>query len=95
MFFCFRSLSIVVSLSTQIHRFLAIPILPDYPTTTKWLTEKEVQIAEHRLIEKNGTIDSEDVDANLFYGIKLAVKDPKVWLLALSYHCTIMGLSFR
>lgn len=74
---------------------MAIPILPDYPTTTKWLTEKEVQIAEYRLIEKTGIADSEDIDEGIFYGVKLAVKDPKVWLLALSYHMTIMGLSFR
>ncbi|KAL4774178.1 major facilitator superfamily domain-containing protein [Aspergillus nidulans var. acristatus] len=55
-------------------------VLPDYPSTTSWLSTEEKQTAQLRL--------------ELDLGLKQAVVDPKVWLLGISYHCTIMGLCF-
>ncbi|CZR65616.1 related to nicotinamide mononucleotide permease [Phialocephala subalpina] len=89
-----RWLFIIEGVVTVVIGIIAFPILPDYPTTTKWLSEKEVLIAEQRLVNDAGLADSEDVDEGIFYGLKLALTDPKVWLLALAYHTTIMGLSF-
>jgi hypothetical protein len=69
-------------------------ILPDYPQTTKWLSEKEMFIAERRLVDDVGAADEDDGNQRAFHGLKLTLSDPKVWLLALTYHATIMGLSF-
>ena len=90
-----RWLFILEGVITIVAGIIAIPILPDYPTSTKWLSEKEINIAEKRLVEDAGTADEEDENEGAFHGLKLAVIDPKVWLLALCYHTTIMGLSFR
>lgn len=69
--------------------------MPDYPTTTSWLSEKEVFIAERRLVDDAGVADEDDENQGAFTGLKQALSDPKVWLLALTYHATIEGLSFR
>ncbi|CAH0028714.1 unnamed protein product, partial [Clonostachys rhizophaga] len=71
----------------------AVFILPDYPHTTAWITERERFIAERRLTLDIGESD-ETEDKSAFQGLKLALVDPKVWLLGLTYHATIMGLSF-
>lgn len=73
---------------------LALFILPDYPKSTYWLSEKERQIAQQRLALDAGVREVEE-DEGAFRGLKLAVMDPKVWLLGLTYHATIMGLSVR
>lgn len=70
----------------------AVFILPDYPHTTAWITERERFIAERRLTLDIGESD-ETEDKSAFQGLKLALVDPKVWLLGLTYHATIMGLS--
>ncbi|KAL3461363.1 major facilitator superfamily domain-containing protein [Aspergillus heterothallicus] len=75
---------------------IAAFILPDYPSTTSWLSSKEKMIAQHRLDLDVGA-DSDATEATLndsLDGLKQAVTDPKVWLLGISYHCTIMGLCF-
>ncbi|KAH7014086.1 major facilitator superfamily transporter [Microdochium trichocladiopsis] len=74
---------------------LAVFILPDYPRSTGWLTVGERHIAETRLALDVGVAEgAEDEEGGAFHGLKLAVMDPKVWLLGLAYHTTIMGLSF-
>ncbi|TVY35026.1 MFS transporter, partial [Lachnellula occidentalis] len=89
-----RWLFILEGVITIFFGLLAIPILPDYPTSTKWLSEREIMIAEKRLVDDTGIADEDDENDGAFHGLKLAVMDPKVWLLALAYHTTIMGLSF-
>lgn len=75
----------------------AIFILPDFPTTTKWLTPQERRLAQIRLEEDVGVNDngadgakSGSGNAN---GLLLAVSDWKVWWLALALtryaHCSI------
>lgn len=90
-----RWLFIIEGCLTVAFGLIAIPILPDYPTSTKWLSEKERTIAQRRLIEDAGIADEDEGDLTALQGVKLAIKDPKVWLLALTYNTTIMGLSFR
>ncbi|KAL5334759.1 major facilitator superfamily domain-containing protein [Aspergillus crustosus] len=75
---------------------VAVFILPDYPSTTSWLSPQEKLIALHRLDLDVGasTNTANSTMADSLRGLKEAVTDPKVWLLGISYHCTIMGLSF-
>ncbi|KAL4750159.1 hypothetical protein BDW72DRAFT_213596 [Aspergillus terricola var. indicus] len=72
-------------------------IMPDYPSTTSWLSTEEKQIAQLRLELDLGADTSPDQPtlAGAFAGLKQAVVDPKVWLLGVSYNCTIMGLCVR
>jgi hypothetical protein len=55
-------------------------ILPDFPHTTRWLSEEEKAIATYRLRDRNGNDDAER--GSLLSGVRMAVTDYKVWLLA-------------
>jgi MFS family permease len=59
----------------------AILILPDFPHNTKFLSAEERAIAVHRLQEVNGSRDTER--GGVLQGVRMAVTDYKVWLLAL------------
>lgn len=73
---------------------IAVFVLPDYPQTTGWLSEKERRIAVGRLaIDAGAEADGKEDDVTALQGLKMACKDPKVWLLGITYHTTIMGLS--
>ncbi|OJD30853.1 pantothenate transporter liz1 [Diplodia corticola] len=62
-------------------------ILPNFPRTTKWLTEEERQLAVWRLQEDIGMDDWTGAeDQSLWIGFKLACMDVKMWVL--------MGLLF-
>ncbi|KAF2216262.1 hypothetical protein CERZMDRAFT_33691 [Cercospora zeae-maydis SCOH1-5] len=59
-------------------------ILPNFPRTTKWLTEEERQLAVWRLQEEVGVDDwTSSEDQPFFHGFTLAIKDIKVWILML------------
>ncbi|KAJ6783314.1 hypothetical protein PWT90_02549 [Aphanocladium album] len=66
--------TIVVSLGS-------IFVLPDFPSTTKWLSPEERALAMHRLHAHNGSMDEER--GPLLEGLKMAALDYKVWLLTL------------
>lgn len=71
---------------------VALFILPDYPQSTTWLSAREREIAQKRLdLDLGITEESQDIGA--FQGLKMCLTDVKVWLLGLTYHATIMGLS--
>ncbi|ETN40837.1 uncharacterized protein HMPREF1541_05117 [Cyphellophora europaea CBS 101466] len=91
-----RWLFIVEGAVTIAFAAIAVFILPDYPATTSWLSVEEKQIAQGRLALDAGLAadDFTGEDISAFTGLKMAVKDPKTWLLGLTYHATIMGLSF-
>ncbi|KAL2357010.1 pantothenate transporter liz1 [Cryomyces antarcticus] len=57
-------------------------ILPNFPRTTKWLTEEELQLAVWRLQEDIGTDDWVSSEQQSFWhGMKLACLDIKMWIL--------------
>ncbi|KAL1727855.1 major facilitator superfamily domain-containing protein, partial [Schizophyllum commune] len=73
-------------------------ILSDYPTTTRWLSDREREISQGRLAKEVGIDDepdeSEKSRKGMFRGLTLALTDPKVWALAIMYFLYIIGLSF-
>jgi MFS family permease len=71
---------------------LAVFVLPDYPASTRWLSESEKSIAMKRLALDGGVAEITE-DESAFHGLKLALTDPKVWLLGIAYFMTIMALS--
>ncbi|KAJ8068558.1 hypothetical protein OCU04_002273 [Sclerotinia nivalis] len=77
-----RWLFIIEGAITVVIAFSAFFILPDLPRTTSWLSEDEKDLAAWRLEEDIGQDDWVDTKQQTFlYGAKLAVKDPKAWLL--------------
>lgn len=61
--------------------FVAAIVLPSYPTTTMWLTERERYIADQRLkIIDDSLINDEN--EGVLAGLKAAVTDKLVWFLA-------------
>lgn len=73
---CVSDLAVLISVSANRIRF----ILPDFPHTTRWLNQEERAIATKRLQHASGSRDTER--GPLLGGIKMAVLDYKVWLLA-------------
>jgi MFS family permease len=60
---------------------LSILMLPDFPATTRWLSDQEKAIAVHRLRLFSGSRDEER--GSLLMGVRMAVTDYKVWMLSL------------
>lgn len=74
-------LFIIEGTVTVVISLAAIFILPDFPSTTTWLTAEERALAIHRLHAHNGSVDEER--GPLLQGLKMAALDYKVWLLTL------------
>jgi MFS family permease len=65
-----RLLFIIEGVLTIFLAMVALPVLPDYSSTTKWLTKKEKAIADKRLIDDAGISDDESPDQSVFHGFK-------------------------
>lgn len=73
---------------------IAIFILPDFPTTTRWLTPQERALALRRMEEDAGVGDQEETEGATS-GLWLAVTDWKVWWFALAMTAQVTALSFN
>ncbi|PNY24303.1 transporter [Tolypocladium capitatum] len=74
-------LFIIEGASTVALSCIAIFVLPDFPSTTRWLSDQERAIAVHRLRVHSGSLDEER--GSVLQGLKLALADYKVWVLTL------------
>ncbi|CEL62242.1 putative transporter C1683,12 OS=Schizosaccharomyces pombe (strain 972 / ATCC 24843) GN=SPBC1683.12 PE=3 SV=1 [Rhizoctonia solani AG-1 IB] len=75
---------------------LAIFILPDFPSTTSWLSPEEKRLAEVRMAEDvGGEVDKDSSEEGHLYGFFLAMRDWKVWWLAVALTGITIGLSFN
>ena len=84
-----RWLFIIEGVITIFFAFCAYFMLPDFPRTTKWLTQEEKQLAIWRLEEDIGEDDwVGSHQQTLLHGLKLAVQDMKMWILVRSLHST-------
>ncbi|KAJ8593298.1 MFS general substrate transporter [Rhizopogon salebrosus TDB-379] len=74
----------------------AIFILPDFPTTTKWLSDDERRLALRRMQEDAGVGDqNETEEGGRAHGLYLAVTDWKVWWFAMAVNAIVVSLSFN
>lgn len=73
---------------------LAAVVLPDYPKTTRWLTEEEKAYAQWRLIDDAGEAD-EAHSSSLLTGVKLAFSDYRLYLFILLQHSSILSQTFQ
>jgi hypothetical protein len=82
---------------------IAIFVLPDFPSTTRWLTPLERRLAEKRGEEDGaGVGDESDVgngaeggETRPIEGLLMALRDWKVWWLALALTAMVVSLSFN
>ena len=74
----------------------AIFILPDFPATTRWLSDEERRLAMRRMEEDAGVGDEGETEVGGHAaGLLLAVKDWKVWWMALTMTSQVTALSFN
>ena len=72
---------------------LAIFILPDFPHNTKWLSPLERRLAEVRMAEEVGESDNDGKTEHVTTGLILAVKDWRVWFMALALTAQVFSPS--
>jgi MFS family permease len=70
-------------------------ILPDLPHNSRGFTEEERQVAQLRMVEDVGEADEDSREEGAFYGLKLAVKDIKIYIMMLTFTAYVVGLSFN
>ncbi|KAK5161644.1 hypothetical protein LTR04_003931 [Oleoguttula sp. CCFEE 6159] len=69
-------------------------ILPDFPATTKWLTEEERYFAAWRLLEDINEAD-EIKSTSVWTGAKLAFADWRLYLFILLQHMSLLSQTFQ
>ncbi|KFA56494.1 hypothetical protein S40293_01174 [Stachybotrys chartarum IBT 40293] len=69
-------------------------ILPNYPLTTKWLTEEERSYAQWRLMDDTGEADLAGA-STIKEGVRLAFTDKKLYLFTLLQHCSLLSQTFQ
>ncbi|KAJ5812471.1 hypothetical protein N7474_008772 [Penicillium riverlandense] len=90
-----RWLFILEGLATIVLGCIAFFVLPDFPGTTKWLTENERVVAQARLAIDAGNdtlLDAEEV--SILRGIVWAVKDIRTWIFACLQMSTTASISY-
>lgn len=76
-----RWVFILEGIITVLIAFSSFFILPNFPRTTKWLSEEERQLAVYRLQEDIGEDDWTSAEQQTFFhGLKLALMDIKTWI---------------
>ncbi|KAM0494984.1 hypothetical protein ACHAP8_008362 [Fusarium lateritium] len=71
---------------------IAMFILPNYPHTTKWLTEEERAFAAWRLAQDINEVDAYG-ENTVWDGVKMAVRDYRLYLFVLLQHFATFLLS--
>lgn len=69
-------------------------ILPDLPHNSRGFTEEERQVAQLRMWEDVGELDT-DADDSPMVGLKMALRDPKIYVMMFTLTAYVVGLSFN
>lgn len=90
-----RWLFLLEGIATIILAVIALIFLPDYPSTTKWLSEEERVVAQGRLAKdaSSSEVLTED-KVSIFKGIILAWKDYRTWMFAGLQMCASASISY-
>jgi len=73
----------------------AVFILPDLPTNTRGFTADELEVARLRMTEDVGLADVDPEGLGTFGGLKMALKDIKVYIMCIVFTTYVIGLSFN
>ncbi|KGO42789.1 Major facilitator superfamily domain, general substrate transporter [Penicillium expansum] len=80
---------------TMFLAILAAFILPDLPHNARGFTEEERQVAQLRMLEDVGEADTDSEELGAFGGLKMALLDPKIYVMMLTFTAYVVGLSFN
>lgn len=67
-------------------------VLPDFPLTTRWLTEEERQLAHNRM--ELDTVGNKG-ETSTWKGLKQAASDPMVWIFCAMAHLHLAANGFK
>jgi MFS family permease len=70
-------------------------ILPDLPSNTRGFTKEELELAQLRMTEDVGEADVDAEGQGPFDGLKMTVKDLKIYVMSLTFTSYVVGLSFN
>lgn len=73
---------------------LAAFILPNYPHTTKWLTQEESAYAAWRLAQDINEVDTYG-EITVWDGVKMAVRDYRLYAFILLQHVSLLSQTFQ
>lgn len=73
---------------------IAAFVLPDYPATTRWLSEEEKAFAAFRLTRDVNEEDERHAKSTIA-GLNLALRDYRLYLFVLLQHLAILSLTFQ
>lgn len=71
---------------------VAVFVLPDYPSTTRWLNDEERAFASWRLLRD---INEPDAAQSIWKGLKLALADYRLYLFVLLQHLSLLSQTFQ
>ncbi|KXH45769.1 major facilitator superfamily transporter [Colletotrichum nymphaeae SA-01] len=89
-----RWLFIIEGVAAIAFSLVAMWILPDYPHTTKWLSEEERAYAAWRLIEDIQEADTYG-EQSILDGVKMAVRDYRLYIFVLMQHVSLISQTFQ
>ncbi|KAJ4168561.1 hypothetical protein NW754_010479 [Fusarium falciforme] len=89
-----RWLFIIEGVAAIAFAMLAAFILPDYPHTTKWLTQEERAFAAWRLTQDISEADTYG-EQTVWDGVKMAVRDYRVYVFVLIQHVSLLSQTFQ
>lgn len=69
-------------------------VLPDYPQTTRWLSDEERAFASWRLLADINEMD-DGKSTTVWQGLKLALKDYRLYLFILLAHMSLLSQTFQ
>ncbi len=69
-------------------------LLPDYPHNTRWISPQEQRLAQARIAEDAGEADKDNKEDSPLHGLKLALKDPLIYVFSIMNAAQLLGLSF-
>ncbi|KAI0055452.1 MFS general substrate transporter [Artomyces pyxidatus] len=79
---------------TMLLGFVTMYLLPDFPYNTRWLSEDDKHLAQLRISEDAGEADEDTPTDTAWSGFLLAIKDPKVFIMAVMTCSQLLGLGF-
>ncbi|KAH7309691.1 major facilitator superfamily domain-containing protein [Stachybotrys elegans] len=89
-----RWLFIIEGVAAIAFSFVAMFVLPNYPHTTKWLSEDEQAYAAWRLVQDINEVDMYR-DKSMWDGVKMAVGDYRLYLFVLMQHVSLISQTFQ
>ncbi|KAK2035327.1 major facilitator superfamily transporter [Colletotrichum zoysiae] len=89
-----RWLFIVEGAATGVVAVFGFWLLPNTPLTTRWLSERERELAHSRM-EKDKLSDSDSNEASAMDGLRQAVRDRRTWLFCLMQNFHLSACSFN